>query len=168
MHHIFTSQLHSAVFRSLGQFFFISYRAHLPFSSRSTYEACCKASLPFAKASSAFVTSSADASAPPSLFPTHHISSPSLTLPTQFTYKRLFQLLERRRNLGLHTRQNVPRLRQCLFLPLRSASNFTRKANSDSGRLDHTSCFKVYSLFSSPSLSSSFLMRSSCCTISLW
>lgn len=31
-----------------------------------------------------------------------------------------------------------------------------------------TSCLSVYSLFSSPSLASSFLMRSSCCTNSLW
>lgn len=32
----------------------------------------------------------------------------------------------------------------------------------------HTSCLKVYSALSSPSLVSAFLMRASCCSISLW
>jgi hypothetical protein len=52
----------------------------------------------------------------PCLPPTFIFSNPFKSPKCEVTYQRLLQLLQRRADLGLHTRQHVPGLSKCLLL----------------------------------------------------
>ena len=80
------------------------------------------------------------------------------------TYKLTLKLLDSLFDSRSDSWEDVLSLLECLFLLRRELSLPQESANV----CKPTSCLNVYSLLLSPSLASSFLMRSCCCTISLW